>query len=90
MCAQAKIHFSSVNNSLTAPEPPRRGGSLHLCPLVAFEEVTRSEGRLVVRQCSAVSAHPLPLVAAQTTPQRLPLADWDSDGWVGLLYDAYS
>ena len=69
MRGQAKIHFSSVNATLSMPDE-RRLGAAHPCPLVVFEEVTRSEGQLGVRACSAVSAHALPLVAALASMQE--------------------
>ena len=34
-----------------------------VCPLVAFDELTRGGSRLYVRQCTALHPHPLPLIA---------------------------
>lgn len=75
---QARIHFGSVNSTLSAPERPRQGQQPFQCPLVTYEEATRSEGRLTVRACTAVSAHALSLVAAQaqTVEQSQPDGDW--------------
>ena len=60
-----------MNSSLSFP-PQSRDGRQE-CPLVAFEEMTRSEGRLIVRSCTAVNAHILALVAthaADSSPEE--------------------
>ncbi|KAK9807916.1 hypothetical protein WJX73_001801 [Symbiochloris irregularis] len=80
---KAAIHLGSVNTSLTFP-PQSRDGRQE-CPLVAFEELTRSEGRLMVRSCTAVNAHMLALVAAHaaaTPPDDDGVEDVD---WQPLL-----
>ncbi len=57
-----RVHISSVNSGLAAPPPPRRrAAALPPCPLMIFEEVTRNESQLVVRQCTAVNPHVRPL-----------------------------
>jgi hypothetical protein len=64
-----RVHISSVNSGLAAPPPPRRrAAALPPCPLMIFEEVTRNESQLVVRQCTAVNPHVRPL------PGLCPLA----------------
>ena len=57
-----RIHPSSINNQLTVPDPPP--GSSGECPIILFEEITRGEAQLYVRQCTLASAHALLLVAA--------------------------
>ena len=59
---QVRIHPSSINSQLTVPEPAP--GSSGECPIVLFEEITRGEAQLYVRQCTLAEAHALLLVAA--------------------------
>ncbi|KAL3133848.1 hypothetical protein ABBQ32_008317 [Trebouxia sp. C0010 RCD-2024] len=59
---KVRIHPSSINNQLTVPDPPQ--GSSGECPIILFEEITRGEAQLYVRQCTLASAHALLLVAA--------------------------
>lgn len=59
--AQVRVHMSSVNAGLFAPSsPPCRQQAPRPCPLMIFEEVTRNESQLTVRQCTAVNAHVCP------------------------------
>ena len=60
---QVRVHPSSVNSQLQMPQPPEQGAS-HTCPVMIFDEVTRGEAMLYVRQCTAVGAHALLLVCA--------------------------
>ena len=62
MHLQVRIHPSSINNQLTVPEPAQ--GSSGECSIVLFEEITRGEAQLYVRQCTLAGAHALLLVAA--------------------------
>lgn len=62
MCVQVRIHPSSINNQLTVPDPAP--GSSGQCPIILFEEITRGEAQLYVRQCTLAGAHALLLVAA--------------------------
>ena len=69
-----RIHPSSINNQLMVAEPPQ--GSSGECPIILFEEITRGEAQLYVRQCTLATAHALLLVAVsgardllQTAPQ---------------------
>lgn len=57
-----RIHPSSINNQLTVADPAQ--GSSGECPIILFEEITRGEAQLYVRQCTLASAHALLLVAA--------------------------
>ena len=57
------IHPSSVNSQLAIPEPHERAHS-HPCHIVLYDEVTRGESQLYVRQCTAASPHALLMVAA--------------------------
>ena len=59
---QVRIHPSSINNQLMVAEPPQ--GSSGECPIILFEEITRGEAQLYVRQCTLATAHALLLVAA--------------------------
>ena len=95
---KVRIHASSVNSNLKPPPPPplssssREGGGgggrpLHPCPLVVFDELTRSESSLYVRQTTAVGAHPILFVAERVSRQppkpakRAKLGgDGDGDG----------
>ena len=56
------IHPSSVNSQLAVPEPQRGEG--HPCHIVLYDEVTRGESQLYVRQCTAAGPHALLMVAA--------------------------
>lgn len=60
--SQVMIHPSSVNNQLAIPEPHQGQG--HPCHVVLYDEVTRGESQLYVRQCTAASPHALLMVAA--------------------------
>ena len=65
--AQVRVHMSSVNAGLFAPpSPPRRQQAPRPCPLMIFEEVTRNESQLTVRQCTAVNAHVRPHAGMRT------------------------
>ncbi|CAL5229490.1 g12825 [Coccomyxa viridis] len=64
---RVKIHISSVNCGL---DMPPSSGLLRPCPIVIFDEVTRNESQLTVRQSTAVNPHVVPLVAASI--QLLP------------------
>ena len=56
--AQVRVHASSVNAGLSAALPRRRRSHApQVCALMIFEEVTRTESQLGVRQCTAVNAH---------------------------------
>lgn len=59
---QVTIHPSSVNSGLEHIEPDL--GNPRPCPLIMFEEITRGDSRLYVRQCTATKPHFLPLVAS--------------------------
>ena len=68
--------MSSVNSGMPRPESVRRSQRPIICPLVAFGDLTRSEGRLLVPQSTTVNAHLLLLVALQLRPlQDLSLSD---------------
>eukprot|EP00803_Ostreobium_quekettii_P011048 evm.model.scf_1675.3 EVM.evm.TU.scf_1675.3 scf_1675:21405-33493(+) len=58
---KAFIHPASVNTKLSAPMPV--AGESAICPLVAYDELTRGESRLYIRSCTALQPHPLPLIA---------------------------
>ncbi|KAK9835371.1 hypothetical protein WJX81_005267 [Elliptochloris bilobata] len=78
---KVRVHASSVNSGLSAPAAPqRRSQAPRPCPLMIFEEVTRTESQLGVRQCTAVNPHVLPLVAAHVRPQGRRTNDWDALG----------
>lgn len=66
MLLQVRIHPSSINNQLTVPDPPPGSPSPSAGdpPIILFEEITRGEAQLYVRQCTLASAHALLLVAA--------------------------
>lgn len=53
----------SVNAVLTVP--PCTPGQLPICPLLAFEEITKGDFKIYVRDTTAFQPHPLPLVASQ-------------------------
>ncbi|BDA50474.1 3'-5' RNA helicase YTHDC2 [Coccomyxa sp. Obi] len=74
---KVKIHQSSVNCQLDAPQVPK--GDPRPCPIMIFEEVTRTESVLAVRQCTAVNPHVLPLVAAELRLAQQLDSDSDSD-----------
>ena len=78
---QVRIHVASVNSGLRAPAGAPRGPP-RTCPLLIFDEVTRQEAALVVRQCTAVNPHALPLVAArlQTLAPADPLVQRQKNG----------
>ena len=76
---QVTIHPSSINSQLAPPEPPR--GQPQPCQVILFEEVTRGESQLYVRQCTAASPHALLLVAAHLgVSQEDPDDDGGEDG----------
>lgn len=56
------IHPSSINSQLAIPDPQQ--GQSHPCHVVLYDEVTRGESQLYVRQCTAASPHALLMVAA--------------------------
>ena len=79
---KVRVHQASVNSSLSAPFPPTSGYAP--APLVAYDEITRSEATLVVRQTTAVNAHAVLLTAervtrAPPTPPREMTEDADDD-----------
>ena len=87
---KVRVHASSVNSNLRPPPPPplsKESGSggkpLHPCPLVVFDELTRSESSLYVRQTTAVGAHPLLFVAERVSrrpPKPAKRAKLNDDG----------
>ena len=71
---KVRIHQASINSSLAVPRPAPRGpggGAAgagarrppNPCPLLVFDEITRSESSLYVRSTTAVNAHALVLTA---------------------------
>mgnify|MGYP004087445103 CR=1 FL=1 len=68
-----KIHPHSVNAKLH--DAARSSGVADKGPtLVCFDDVTRGEAQLYVRECTAVSAASLVLVASSLTVEALPPA----------------
>ncbi len=67
------MHPSSVNSQLQVPQPAEQGAS-HTCPVMIFDEITRGEAMLYVRQCTAVGAHALLLVCThlRIAPEEEP------------------
>ena len=94
---KVRIHASSVNSNLRPPPPPPlprcgdgRGTPQHPCPLVVFDELTRSESSLYVRQTTAVGAHPVLLVAERVSrqpPKPAKRAKLDLDGGEKRIVD---
>ena len=66
---QARIHMSSVNSGMKAARPAK--GGPRPAPLLIFDELTRGESYLYVRQCTAVNAGALLLVAAGLDHSRV-------------------
>ena len=62
---KVRVHPSSVNGGLAPPPPPP--GSFGPAPLVVYDEVTRSEATLVMRQTTCVGAHAILLTAEGVT-----------------------
>lgn len=62
---QVAIHPSSVNMGIDTSESSSEGP--RKCNLMIFDEVTRGDARLYVRQCTEVKLHFLALVAAHLT-----------------------
>ena len=73
-----RIHPSSINSQLSVPEPPP--GVAGDCPIILFEEITRGEAQLYVRQCTLASPHALLLVAAHLALSQENTQDDDSAG----------
>ena len=70
---KVKIHPHSVNAKLH--DAARSSGVADKGPtLVCFDDVTRGEAQLYVRECTAVSAASLVLVASSLTVEALPPA----------------
>ncbi len=61
-CMQVRIHPSSINSQLSVPDSS--SADSQDCPIILFEEITRGEAQLYVRQCTLASPHALLLVAA--------------------------
>lgn len=60
--------MSSVNSGMKAARPAK--GAPRMAPLLIFDELTRGESYLYVRQCTAVNAGALLLVASNLDPSR--------------------
>ncbi|KAK9845024.1 hypothetical protein WJX74_009802 [Apatococcus lobatus] len=65
---EARIHMSSVNSGMKAARPAK--GGPRMAPLLIFDELTRGESYLYVRQCTAVNAGALLLVASSLDHSR--------------------
>ena len=74
---QASIQTGSVNISIPRPERFSRHqrGTPRICPLLAFGELTRSEGRLLVSTSTALNAHLLLFVGLSLQPKARE--SWD-------------
>ena len=59
---QVRIHPSSINSQLSVPDSS--SADSQDCAIILFEEITRGEAQLYVRQCTLASPHALLLVAA--------------------------
>ncbi len=78
---QVRIHPSSINSQLSVPDSSS-AASQH-CPIILFEEITRGEAQLYVRQCTLASPHALLLVAAHLA---LSQEDTQHNDQTGLPY----
>jgi len=73
-----RIHPSSINSQLTVPDSaPGAAGD---CPIILFEEITRGEAQLYVRQCTLASPHALLLVAAHLSLSQEQAQEEDKSG----------
>lgn len=54
---------ASVNSGLRVPPP--LPSELPVCPLLAFEEITKGDFGVYVRDTTAFQPHPLPLIASK-------------------------
>ena len=54
---------ASVNSGLKVPPP--LPAELPVCPLLAFEEITKGDFGVYVRDTTAFQPHPLPLIASK-------------------------
>ncbi|KAL0028223.1 hypothetical protein WJX79_002624 [Trebouxia sp. C0005] len=59
---KVRIHPSSINSQLSVPDSS--SADYQDCPIILFEEITRGEAQLYVRQCTLAKPHALLLVAA--------------------------
>jgi len=78
---QVRIHPSSINSQLSVPDSS--SADSQDCPIILFEEITRGEAQLYVRQCTLASPHALLLVAAHLA---LSQEDTQHDDPTGLPF----
>ena len=75
-----RIHPSSINSQLAVPDAaPGTSGD---CPVILFEEITRGEAQLYVRQSTLASPHALLLVAAHLELSEEQNLDEEGQGMV--------
>ena len=77
-CMQVRIHPSSINSQLSVPDSS--SADSQDCPIILFEEITRGEAQLYVRQCTLASPHALLLVAAHLALSQEQIQLDDSTG----------
>lgn len=85
---------SSVN-SVLKPEPYHEGEPPN-CPLFVFDEITRGESKVYVRDTTVLNPHPIPLVASELeikeVPESLEIGQFCKvlviDNWLRLLVDS--
>jgi len=75
---QVRIHPSSINSQLSVPDSS--SADSQQCPIILFEEITRGEAQLYVRQCTLASPHALLLVAAHLALSQEDTQHDDSTG----------
>lgn len=95
-CMQVRIHPSSINSQLSVPDSS--SADYQDCPIILFEEITRGEAQLYVRQCTLAKPHALLLVAAHLAlsqedtqhddPTGLPVMQLPDEMCVGCLFAA--
>ena len=78
-----RVHPSSINSSLKVPDTAP--GAAEDCPVILFEELTRGESQLYMRQCTLASSHALSLVAAHFSLSQEP----DEEGVSCAVLTAY-
>ncbi|KAL0045428.1 hypothetical protein WJX82_006305 [Trebouxia sp. C0006] len=82
---KVRIHPSSINSQLSVPDSSS-ADSQH-CPIILFEEITRGEAQLYVRQCTLASPHALLLVAAHLALSQEDTQHDDSTEGQHVRYD---